>query len=339
MHLRIYASTHVCMCACVHGCMYAGMHVSHWYLPSSDPLPLPAAWWVLRGRSRSFLGGNTRDSWRGLSSRVLSGSLVPSDRALWQSLSTSRPFSRASRNMSGTLHTQKEEEEKLRIKLWSSSTKFLLFVWMTINSKNKELETVGDLCQVWSQILLKCLDLARFGRPDIFMEGELLGKVSDDMEQGMRWTIDQVDNQFSPYWRSQTLLVMLEIKAKRMQIRLISGYRFRWRPGRLLSLRQDKYCAYSESQQMFPHRGHARHKQLFRMAAPTPKFVHEMPVCDWKGPSTEFMGDSHLRVFYPRARLPCGRTEGGACFFGREFEPENLSMSWCGSQHACVRCL
>ena len=51
---------------------------------------------------------------------------------------------------------------------WSSCTKFqVLFTCMIINSKQEELESVGELSQVCSQIVLKCLSLARIGRPDI----------------------------------------------------------------------------------------------------------------------------------------------------------------------------
>ena len=38
---------------------------------------------------------------------------------------------------------------------------------MTITSKEEELKSVGELSKVSSQIVLKCLYLARIGRPDI----------------------------------------------------------------------------------------------------------------------------------------------------------------------------
>ena len=37
----------------------------------------------------------------------------------------------------------------------------------TINSKKEELEMVGELSKVWSQVVLKCVYLARIGRPDV----------------------------------------------------------------------------------------------------------------------------------------------------------------------------
>ena len=48
-----------------------------------------------------------------------------------------------------------------------NSTKYLLHALTTIISKEEELKSVGELSQVCSQIVLKCLYLACIGRPDI----------------------------------------------------------------------------------------------------------------------------------------------------------------------------
>ena len=53
-----------------------------------------------------------------------------------------------------------------RTKRQSNSTKFRVLVWMITKSRKKELESIGELSQVCSQIVLKCLYLARNGRPD-----------------------------------------------------------------------------------------------------------------------------------------------------------------------------
>ena len=55
----------------------------------------------------------------------------------------------------------------LRIKQLSNSSKSRRHAWMIINLKNKTLGSVGELSTVCSQIVLKCLYLARIGRPDI----------------------------------------------------------------------------------------------------------------------------------------------------------------------------
>ena len=44
---------------------------------------------------------------------------------------------------------------------------YLLHASMTTTLKKKEIKSVGELSQVCSQIVLKCLYLARIGRPDI----------------------------------------------------------------------------------------------------------------------------------------------------------------------------
>ena len=49
----------------------------------------------------------------------------------------------------------------------NNSTKYQLHALTTITLKKKELKSVGDLSKVCAQIVLKCLHLARIGRPDI----------------------------------------------------------------------------------------------------------------------------------------------------------------------------
>ena len=49
----------------------------------------------------------------------------------------------------------------------NNSTKYLLHASMTTTSEKKKWKYVGELSQVCSQIVLKCLYLARIGRPDI----------------------------------------------------------------------------------------------------------------------------------------------------------------------------
>ena len=49
----------------------------------------------------------------------------------------------------------------------NNSAKYLLHASMTTTFKEEEMKYVGELSQVSSQIVLKCLHLARIGRPDI----------------------------------------------------------------------------------------------------------------------------------------------------------------------------
>ena len=49
----------------------------------------------------------------------------------------------------------------------NNSTKYLLNASMTIHFTEEELKSVGELSNVSSQIVLKCLYLERIGRPDI----------------------------------------------------------------------------------------------------------------------------------------------------------------------------
>ena len=54
-----------------------------------------------------------------------------------------------------------------RTKPPSNCTKSERHAWMTINLRKKKLGSVGEFSNVCSQIVLKCLYLARIGRPDI----------------------------------------------------------------------------------------------------------------------------------------------------------------------------
>ena len=54
-----------------------------------------------------------------------------------------------------------------RTRRLSNSTKYLFHASMTTTSKKKKQNLVGELSNTCSQIVLKCLYLARIGRPDI----------------------------------------------------------------------------------------------------------------------------------------------------------------------------
>ena len=62
----------------------------------------------------------------------------------------------------------------------NNSTKYQLLALMTINPNKKELKSVGELSQVCSQIVLKCLYLARIGRPDILWSVNKLARSITD---------------------------------------------------------------------------------------------------------------------------------------------------------------
>ena len=51
--------------------------------------------------------------------------------------------------------------------------------------KEEELKSVGELSKVCSQIVLKCLYLARIGRPDITVVSEQTCTIDHKMDQGL----------------------------------------------------------------------------------------------------------------------------------------------------------
>ena len=65
-------------------------------------------------------------------------------------------------------YCESKKKKKLQTRRLNSSTKYLLHASMTTTSKKKK-KTVGELSNTCSQIVLKCLYLARIGRPRYFM--------------------------------------------------------------------------------------------------------------------------------------------------------------------------
>ena len=49
----------------------------------------------------------------------------------------------------------------------SNYTRFLVLAWTITKSKKEEMENEGELSEVCSHVVFKCLYLARVGRPDI----------------------------------------------------------------------------------------------------------------------------------------------------------------------------
>ena len=97
----------------------------------------------------------------------------------------------------------------------------------------------------------------------------------------------------SPYWRSQTLLVMLEIKASECKLGLFQGTDF---AGDLA----DSYVYVRTSIVHIRNPNRCSHIVVMQGTNNCFAWQHRRQnLCMrcWKGPSTEFMGDSHWRVF------------------------------------------
>ena len=59
---------------------------------------------------------------------------------------------------------------------WNNCTKFQAFVWRIIISSKREFESVEELSEVCSHIVLKCWYLARIGRPDVLWSVDKLAR-------------------------------------------------------------------------------------------------------------------------------------------------------------------
>ena len=67
----------------------------------------------------------------------------------------------------------------------NNSTEYQLHVLTTFISKEEDLKSVGELSKVCSQSVLKCLYLARTGRPDIPMVSEQACTIDHRMDQSL----------------------------------------------------------------------------------------------------------------------------------------------------------
>ena len=70
---------------------------------------------------------------------------------------------------------------------WSSCTVFQVLAWVITNSKREELESDGELSPACSQNVVKCLYLARSGRPDILWSVDKRHELS---QNGLRLVTD-----------------------------------------------------------------------------------------------------------------------------------------------------
>ena len=75
----------------------------------------------------------------------------------------------------------------------NNSTKYPLHVQMTTNSKKDEMGSFRELYEVCSQIVLKCLYLARIGRPDILWSVKKTCSCSYKMDQSLWQTFGAFD--------------------------------------------------------------------------------------------------------------------------------------------------
>ena len=70
------------------------------------------------------------------------------------------------------------------------------------NFEEEELKSAGELSQVCSQVVLKCLNLTRIGRPDISMVSEQTCTIDYKMDQSMWQAPESIDILHSSHmWR------------------------------------------------------------------------------------------------------------------------------------------
>ena len=119
-----------------------------------------------------------------------------------------------------------------RTKLPNICTKLQLHALMTVKLKKKKMGFVGELSTVCSQIVLKCLYLARIGRPDIFMVCEQTCTRGHKIDKILWQTLGAFDLVHSSYKWIPTILLCGK-HSTTMPSRIISQFWFCKRSRRL----------------------------------------------------------------------------------------------------------
>ena len=78
---------------------------------------------------------------------------------------------------------------------------------MTIILEMEEFKSVGELSKVSSQIVVKCLYLARIGRPDILWSVNKLARWITKMDQSLWQTTESFDILHPSHMWIQTVLL------------------------------------------------------------------------------------------------------------------------------------
>ena len=124
---------------------------------------------------------------------------------------------------------------------WSNFTKSQALAWDDHHLKQEELESVGELSEVCSQIVLRCLYSARIGRHDILRSVNKLARSVTKMDSGMWQTISKADFLHSSHKRIPTILSCGEHNTA-LQTVFVSRLRLCWRSwGLKINLREKSY--------------------------------------------------------------------------------------------------
>ena len=129
--------------------------------------------------------------------------------------------------------------------------------------KEEELESVGELSKVCSQIVLKCLNLARIGRPDILWSVDKLTRSitiwTKDCDKRLSRLIAYIHHTCE-----YNLYCCVAKYCQTMQIGTVSRLRFLQEILRIQNSHQVVHCAFLEVIHLFQSIGCVRIKLQFR---------------------------------------------------------------------------
>ena len=116
--------------------------------------------------------------------------------------------------------------------------------------KEAEMKSVGELPKVCSQFVLKCLYLARIGRPDIVWSVNKLAQSITKWTKACDKTIESFDLLYSSNMWVQTVLLCRK-HCKTMQIGTVSRLRFLQEILRTRNPLLEEHCAFLEVIHLF----------------------------------------------------------------------------------------
>ena len=134
---------------------------------------------------------------------------------------------------------------------WSNCTKFQVLAWMTINSNQEELESVGEMSEVCSQIVLKCLYLARIGRPDILWSVNMFARSVTKWTQARDRRLARLISYIPSHERFPTIL-SCGLHGTALPTGFVSRLRLCWRSRGLQSQPQELSFVYFSKQNICP---------------------------------------------------------------------------------------
>ena len=197
--------------------------------------------------------------------------------------------------------------------------------------KKEELESVGEFSKVCTQIVLKCLYLARIGGPDILMASRQTCPISHRLDRNLWQALSKLNIIHSSYRWLPTVLPCGE-HSSALSIGFIPRLSFCWRPwGPKINLGRGS-CVFLEAEHLSPLAGCARSKLQCHTVLQNLKSFRWMLDCEWWITCSRFMGCGDRSVAFNKQHFTCRKlfARHNQTQTKRKRKPRCWSIVWCG---------